>query len=97
MVTLSDNGGSFTDEINDGDTNSTNELLTGALLVGSTLELSDAGGTTQVDLSGLSVRAGSFIEDTNGDTRIDVEMTPDEDSIHFQIEGVERWLMANDR
>ncbi|WOO40305.1 hypothetical protein [Rubellicoccus peritrichatus] len=40
--------------IDDGDSDATNELITSATLNGSTLDLTDAGGTTSVDLSGLS-------------------------------------------
>ncbi len=52
-VTLSNGGGSFTDAVNDADASTTNELITGATLVGTTLRITDAGGNTNVNLVGL--------------------------------------------
>ncbi len=52
-VTLSNSGGSFTDEVNDADASSTNELITNATLNGTDLQITDAGGTKTVDLSSL--------------------------------------------
>ena len=43
----------FTDEVNDADASTTNELITGATLNGTDLEITDAGGTSTVDLSSL--------------------------------------------
>ena len=52
-VTLSNSGGSFTDEVDDADNNPNNELISGAILSGTDLEITDAGGTTVVDMSSL--------------------------------------------
>ena len=43
----------FTDEVDDADNDATNELITGATLNGTDLEITDAGGTSTVDLSSL--------------------------------------------
>ncbi len=40
-----------------------------------------------------SVSGGSKIEDADGDTRVDVEQTPDEDKIRMTVAGVLRYLM----
>jgi hypothetical protein len=54
------------DNVDDADADPTNELLTGAALNGSQLELTDAGGTQTVDLSSLSQGADTLwtIDDT---------------------------------
>jgi len=39
----------------------------------------------------------SSIQDTDGDTKIEVEKTPDADIIHFEVDGVGRWAMKNSR
>ncbi len=44
---------SGTDNVNDADSNPTNELITGATLTGTMLTISDAGGATNVNLSSL--------------------------------------------
>ena len=48
------NGSTLTLNVNDADANSTNELLAGGTLNGTNLELTDAGGTTTIDLSALN-------------------------------------------
>lgn len=52
-ITLSKGGGTVVDEVNDADPDPTNELITGGTLNGTNLEISDAGGTTTIDLSPL--------------------------------------------
>jgi hypothetical protein len=54
VVSLSNGGGAFTDDVNDADADATNELNTTFTLVGTTLLLTDAGGTLNADLSGLT-------------------------------------------
>ena len=49
----------------DADSDSTNELLTGAQLVGTNLELSDAGGTTIVDLTSIANTPDADSDSTN--------------------------------
>ncbi len=49
-----DNGNTVTLNVDDADANATNELITGGTLNGTDLEITDAGGTTTVDLSSLS-------------------------------------------
>lgn len=44
----------ITDNVDDADADPTNELITGAVLNGLNLEITDVGGTNTVDLSGLS-------------------------------------------
>ena len=51
-VTLSDGGGTVS--VNDADADSTNELITGALLNGNSLDITEAGVTTSVDLTSLA-------------------------------------------
>lgn len=51
IITLSLGGGAVTDEVNDADANPANELNTGFNLVGTTLSITDAGGTQSVNLS----------------------------------------------
>lgn len=58
VVTLSNGGGAFTDDVNDLDANPTNELNTNINLVGSVLQITDAGGTLSQDLSGLITGGG---------------------------------------
>ncbi|MBI3133204.1 MAG: hypothetical protein HYZ14_00870 [Bacteroidetes bacterium] len=53
IITLSNGGGAVTDDVNDADASPTNELNTGATLVGTTLNITDAGGTLAVNLSSL--------------------------------------------
>ncbi|MEZ4959360.1 MAG: hypothetical protein R2830_06045 [Saprospiraceae bacterium] len=52
-VTLSNSGGSFTDEVDDADADPLNETNTSLTLNGWDLELTDAGGTKTVNLTGL--------------------------------------------
>ena len=66
VVTLSNSGGSFTDEVNDADADSTNELVSSANLNGTNLEITDAGGTTSVDLSSLD-QSGIDVDDADAD------------------------------
>lgn len=58
-VSLSNSGGSFTDEVNDADADSTNELLQTAVLTGTNLEITDAGGTKTVDLAPIQDGIGT--------------------------------------
>ncbi|MCB9336652.1 MAG: tail fiber domain-containing protein [Lewinellaceae bacterium] len=53
-VTLSNGGGSFTDDVNDADADPANEFNTSASLTGNTLNIVDGGGTKSVDLSSLN-------------------------------------------
>lgn len=53
VVTLSNGGGAFTDDVNDADADPSNELNTNLTLIGTTLQLTDAGGTLSQDLSSL--------------------------------------------
>lgn len=53
VVTLSNGGGAFTDDVNDADADPSNELNTGLTLVGTTLQITDAAGTLSQDLSSL--------------------------------------------
>ncbi len=46
------------DQVDDADADATNELITGGTLNGTDLEITDAGGTTTIDLSGLSGGSG---------------------------------------
>ncbi len=39
----------------------------------------------------------SMIQDSDGDTKIEVEKTPDDDIIHFELNGVEKWVMKDSR
>lgn len=39
----------------------------------------------------------STIQDSDGDTKIEVEKTPDDDIIHFELNGVEKWVMKDSR
>jgi len=52
-VTLSDAGGSFTDDIDDADADPTNELNASIILNGTDLEVTDAGGTIITDMTSL--------------------------------------------
>jgi hypothetical protein len=47
------------DQVDDADANPTNELITGGTLNGSDLEITDAGGTTTIDLSALANNIGA--------------------------------------
>lgn len=53
VVTLSDGGGAFTDDVDDADNDPLNETNTNLQLSGTTLLLTDADGTLNVDLSSL--------------------------------------------
>jgi hypothetical protein len=46
-------------------------------------------------LTGLSV--GSTLNDADNDTKIQVEESPDEDMIRFDLAGTERWVMTGTR
>jgi hypothetical protein len=59
IVTLSMGGGAFTDDVNDADASPTNEINTSFVLVGTTLQLTDAGGVLNADLSGIANDADS--------------------------------------
>jgi hypothetical protein len=59
IVTLSNGGGAFTDDVNDADSNPNNELNTSFVLVGTTLQLTDAGGILNADLSSIANDADS--------------------------------------
>jgi hypothetical protein len=54
VVSLTNGGGAFTDEIDDADSDPANEFNTTVSLVGTTLLITDAGGTLNADLSSLS-------------------------------------------
>ncbi len=58
-VSLSKGGGSFTDAVDDADADATNELIESATLVGTSLEIKDAGGTQTVDLATLQDGTGT--------------------------------------
>ena len=73
-VTLSQDGGSFTDEVEDADANSTNELNTAVVLDGTELLISDAGGTINTDL-------GALVDDADAD--------PENEMQTLQIDGFE--------
>jgi hypothetical protein len=83
---------------------------TGAYYV--TIEIDPAGGTAYAPISNSQILSvpyalfagnaggaggGSSISDTDGDTKIDVETNPDDDSIRFTIDGTERWIMTGNR
>ena len=53
IITLTPSGGAVTDDVNDADADPANELNTTLTLVGSTLQLTDAGGTLNADLSSI--------------------------------------------
>ena len=53
IVSLSGGGGAFTDDVDDADNNPSNELNTTFTLVGTTLQITDAGGTLNANLSSL--------------------------------------------
>ncbi|MEZ4924241.1 MAG: hypothetical protein R2780_13800 [Crocinitomicaceae bacterium] len=59
IVSLSNGGGAFTDDVNDADASVTNELNTGFTLVGTTLQITDAGGTLSANLSSIANDADS--------------------------------------
>ncbi|MCH8329876.1 MAG: tail fiber domain-containing protein [Bacteroidetes bacterium] len=73
------------------DNDPTNELNTSLTLTGTTLEITDAGGTLSQDLS--SITNASEIFDADNDTKIQVEESADEDIIRFDLAGTERWVM----
>ncbi|UKN01761.1 DUF1566 domain-containing protein [Paracrocinitomix mangrovi] len=54
IVTLSNGGGAFTDDVDDADADPTNEYNTGVALVGTTLQVTDGGSTISTDLSSLA-------------------------------------------
>ena len=54
IVTLSNGGGAFTDDVTDADSDPTNEYNGTLQLVGQSLQLTDGGGTISADLSGLT-------------------------------------------
>jgi hypothetical protein len=92
-VTLSNGGGTFTDDVNDADADPNNELITGATLVGTDLNITDAGGTTTVDLSSLggTYKVGQYFGggiivyvDTTGIHGIIAGLTDIETSIVFE-------------
>ncbi len=59
VVTLSPSGGAFTDEVDDADADPANEFNTSVSLIGTTLLITDGGGTLNADLSALSGDADS--------------------------------------
>ncbi len=59
QVDLSNGGGSFIDEVDDADADATNELVQSVTLMGTNLEITDAGGTQVVDLSSLQDGTGT--------------------------------------
>lgn len=68
-------------------------------LTGTTLELSlqnDGIATQTVDLSSLASSSTRII-DADSDTKIDVEESPDEDIIRFNLAGTEQWRMIGNR
>jgi len=69
-----DNGNTITlpDNVDDADANSTNELITGATLNGNNLEITDAGGTTSVDLSVLD-NSNMNIDDADADPQNEIQ------------------------
>ncbi|MEM7368123.1 MAG: tail fiber domain-containing protein [Bacteroidota bacterium] len=84
--------------VEDADSDPSNEFLTGASLIGTNLEISDAGGTHVVDLITLTAGGNSSaIFDTDGDTRIQTEANPNEDIIRFDLANTERWKMLDSR
>jgi len=117
-VTLSKNGGSFTDAVDDADADKTNELQS-LDLSGNTLlisngnqvdltpfkdntdaqnlsingnELSISGGN-KVTLPGSSGSSSDKITDADGDTKVQVEKTLNDNTIRFDIIGTERFAM----
>ncbi len=53
--------------------------------------------TTILLLMIMSSAFGQTLSDADGDTRIQTEATPDEDSIRFEIAGIEQWIMTGNR
>jgi len=94
IVSLSLEGGSFTDEVDDADYNPANELNTSLVLDGTSLELTDTGGTLDADLS-------SLIDDADADplnefqtvTEADYEVTLSDGGGTFMT-GVKSYTQA---
>ena len=68
---------SINDQVDDADSDTTNELISGATLNGTSLEITDAGGTKSVDLSSLD-NSGTDDQNLNGslngtNLQIDIE------------------------
>ncbi|MEQ8358407.1 MAG: tail fiber domain-containing protein [Cytophagales bacterium] len=100
QVMTTDGAGSSswsTVNVDDADADASNELNTNAILNGTDLEITDAGGTLSVDLSSLSNGTPDGLTDVDGDTKIQVEESADEDVIRFDIAGTERWTMSESR
>lgn len=81
--------------INDADADTTNELNNTVVLIGTDLEVTDAGGTITTDLSSLKVI--NELTDLDKDTKIQVEESSDEDVIRFDIGGTEHFVMKSGR
>ena len=80
----------------DGDGTDDNTLDSGETLVlkaGSNVTLAESGGVVTINSSGGSGTAG-LVQDADGDTKIQVEESADEDIIRFDVAGTE--LMALD-
>lgn len=88
-ITLSNGGGTFTDDINDADADATNEIQV-ISKAGNVISLSKSGGAITLDLA-------DEIKDTDGDTKIVVEQTTDDDMIRFYQEGTEFFRMDSGR
>lgn len=82
-LSLSNGGGTVSINVNDADADPANELQT-LSLIGNTLSISSG--------NSLSLPGGTsstLLEDTDQDTKIQVEESNDEDIIRFDLEGVE--------
>jgi hypothetical protein len=66
IVTLSDGGGSFIDNVNDADADSTNEYNRSLALSNTTFEIEDGGGTLSVDL-------GFLVDDADADPANEIQ------------------------
>ena len=90
-VTLSDGGGSFTDAVDDADASATNEIQI-LSKAGNVISLSKSGGSVTLDAS-----TSDEIVDADGDTKIVVEQTSDDDMIRFYQHGTEFFRMDSGR
>ncbi|MEM7375474.1 MAG: tail fiber domain-containing protein, partial [Bacteroidota bacterium] len=79
---------SSTDNVNDSDASASNELISAVDFSGQTLTITEAGIVHSTVISGVG-GGGNIIEDSDQDTKIQVEESNDEDIIRFDVEGTE--------
>ncbi|MBK6952710.1 MAG: DUF1566 domain-containing protein [Crocinitomicaceae bacterium] len=65
IITLSGGGGAVTDDVNDADSNPTNELVTNVTLTGTTLNIFDAAGAHSVSLASITGADASATNELN--------------------------------